>query len=215
MPPVGASAIMDRSKEADLVLAVLAYALRCLADGDLRILHEMGFGPRELEALQDIELGDLHRADNLRVHCLKIDLQREVFRAMLNRLRAHREFRELQRALLSADAPREMMGRLFGMSDRDYTRWRRALAVMIVNGRPPDPGEDEANRLWNAWKRRVAARKDRTLAARDYLGLMEETGIHLRGIWKLVQCWERFGEGDRPLSSGMKLSQHGDAGQRL
>ena len=206
---------MNRSKEADLVLAVLVYALRCLADGDLRTLHEMGFGPRELEALQDIELGDLHRADNLRVHCLKIDLQREVFRAMLDRLRAHREFRELQRALLSADAPRDMMGRLFGMSDRDYTRWRRALAVMIVNGRPPDPGEDEENRLWNAWKKRVAARKDRTLAARDYLDLMEETGIRLRGIWKLVQCWERFGEGVRPVSSGMKVPRHGDAGQRL
>ncbi len=59
---------MSRSKEADLVLAVLVYAIRSLAEGDLEALREMDFGPMELKALEDIELSDLHRADTLRAH---------------------------------------------------------------------------------------------------------------------------------------------------
>ena len=44
-----------------------------------------------------MNLADLYRADVLRVHCLKIDLNREVFWPMLAHLRHQRESEELQR----------------------------------------------------------------------------------------------------------------------
>ena len=96
---------MSSNKEADLTSAVLLYAVRCLAEGDQQALRSMNFGPKELDALQGINLADLYRADALRVHCLKIDLDREVFWPMLAHLRHQRESEELQRTLIVADAP--------------------------------------------------------------------------------------------------------------
>ena len=43
---------MEGTKEADLITAVLMYALRCLAEGDQVALRNMNFGPREIEALR-------------------------------------------------------------------------------------------------------------------------------------------------------------------
>jgi hypothetical protein len=113
---------MSSNKEADLTTAVLLYAMRCLAEGDQQALRAMNFGPKELDALKEMNLADLYRADTLRVHCLKIALDRTVFWPMLDNLRHQRESDDLQRELLVADAPLEMMQQLFGWSSREYTR---------------------------------------------------------------------------------------------
>jgi len=41
---------MEGSKECDLVIAVLMYAVRCLAECDLVALRNMNFGPKEIGA---------------------------------------------------------------------------------------------------------------------------------------------------------------------
>jgi hypothetical protein len=185
---------MSSNKEADLTSAVLLYAVRCLAEGDQQALRSMNFGPKELDALQDMNLADLYRADALRVHCLKIDLNREVFWPMLAHLRHQRESEELQRTLIVADAPLDMMQQLFGMSSREYTRWRRLLTLAPSVGRPPELGETDTHTLWYAWQERVQARPESALAASDYLSIQQETDIGLRCIWVLVQRWEAYGE---------------------
>ena len=185
---------MSSNKEADLTSAVLLYAVRCLAEGDQQALRSMNFGPKELDALQGINLADLYRADALRVHCLKIDLDREVFWPMLAHLRHQRESEELQRTLIVADAPLDMMQQLFGMSSREYTRWRRVLTLAPSVGRPPGLHEPDTHTLWYAWQERVQARAEGPLAAADYLSLYQETDIALRCIWALVQRWEAYGE---------------------
>lgn len=185
---------MSSNKEADLTSAVLLYAVRCLAEGDQQALRSMNFGPKELDALQGINLADLYRADALRVHCLKIDLDREVFWPMLAHLRRQRESEELQRTLIVADAPLDMMQQLFGMSSREYTRWRRVLTLAPSVGRPPELDEPDTHTLWHAWQERVQARAEGPLAAADYLSLYHETDIALRCIWALVQRWEAYGE---------------------
>ena len=43
---------MATTKEADLTTSVLIYAIRCLAEGDQSALRAIGFGPREIDALQ-------------------------------------------------------------------------------------------------------------------------------------------------------------------
>ena len=52
---------MIGTKEADLVTAVLLYAMRCLAEGDQHALRAMQFGPKEIEALRELNLADLYR----------------------------------------------------------------------------------------------------------------------------------------------------------
>ena len=186
---------MSSNKEADLTTAVLLYAMRCLAEGDQQALRAMNFGPKELDALKEMNLADLYRADTLRVHCLKIALDRTVFWPMLDNLRHQRESDDLQRELLVADAPLEMMQQLFGWSSREYTRWRRLLTLAPSVGRPPELNETDTHALWYAWQERIEAREQNALSATDYLDLQEQTGIGLRSIWALVQRWETYGEG--------------------
>lgn len=186
---------MSSSKEADLTTAVLLYAMRCLAEGDQQALRAMNFGPKELEALKDMNLSDLYRADALRVHCLKIGLDRAVFWPMLEHLQCQRETEDLQRTMIVADAPLEMMQQLFGLSSREYTRWRRLLTLAPSVGRPSEPSEEDTHKLWYAWEDRKQVRGDNPLIASDYLALQQKTDIGLRAIWLLVQRWEDYGEG--------------------
>lgn len=186
---------MSSSKEADLTTAVLLYAMRCLAEGDQQALRAMNFGPKELEALKEMNLSDLYRADALRVHCLKIGLDRAVFWPMLEHLQRQRETEDLQRTMIVADAPLEMMQQLFGLSSREYTRWRRLLTLAPSVGRPSEPSEEDTHKLWYAWEDRKKIRGDNPLIAPDYLVLQQETGIGLRATWLLVQRWEDYGEG--------------------
>ncbi|PLW69944.1 DUF2857 domain-containing protein [Pseudohalioglobus lutimaris] len=185
---------MPSNKEADLTTAVLLYAMRCLAEGDQQALRAMNFGPKELDALKTMSLADLYRVDTLRVHCLQISLNRDVFWPMLEHLQHQRESEDLQRELLVADAPLEMMQQLFGLSSREYTRWRRLLTLAPAVGRPPELDEADTHRLWYAWQECLTSEDKNTLAAADYLGLQRHTGIGLRSLWALVQRWETYGE---------------------
>ena len=193
---------MLSNKEADLTTAVLLYAMRCLAEGDQQALRAMNFGPKELDALKEMNLADLYRADALRVHCLQIGLNRDVFWPMLDHLRHQRESEDLQRTLLVADAPLEMMQQLFGVSSREYTRWRRLLTLAPAVGRPPELNETDTHALWYAWQDKVQADDKSTLTAEDYLDLQQQTGIGLRSIWALVQRGETYGEGSSAATSG-------------
>ena len=71
---------------------------------------------------------------------------------MLEHLRHQRESEDLQRKLIVADAPLEMMQQLFGLSSREYTRWRRLLTLAPSVGRPPELNEADTHALWYAWQ---------------------------------------------------------------
>ena len=130
---------MESTKESDLVTAVLMYAIRCLAEGDHVALQNMKFGPREIEALREMNVSDLYRVESLRAHCLDIALNRQVYWPMIDHLRVQRESEETLQSLIAADAPHEMLLILFGLNARDYGRLRRTLSVNPSVGRPPKP----------------------------------------------------------------------------
>lgn len=185
---------MIGTKEADLVTAVLLYAMRCLAEGDQHALRAMQFGPKEVEALRELNLADLYRVGALQAHCLSIGLDREVFWPMIANLRATRETEELQRDLIRADAPLEMMRSLFGVGSREYTRLRRMLAVEPAVGRPPEPDEKTGHRLWRALATRLESAAAEELDPKEYLAVKEESGASMRAIWNLVQRWLEYGD---------------------
>jgi len=188
---------MNGSKEADLIIAVMLYVVRCLGEGDQQALREMGLGPRELDALRGLEMADLYRFGALRTHCLSITIDREVFWPLLSRLQDARQSEELQHDLVRLDAPLDMMRRLFGMGSREYTRLRRALAVEPSIGRPPEPDEATAHRLWRAIDEALRERGGQDLLPVHYLRLCESTGASLRRVWRGVQRW-----GDYPPPPG-------------
>ena len=199
---------MEGTKESDLVTAVLMYAIRCLAEGDYPALRNMNFGPREIEALRDMSLSDLYRVESLRVHCLQIGLDRQVYWPMMDHLRQQRESEETQQTLIAADAPLEMMQTLFGLGPREYSRMRRMLSVDPSVGRPPEPDEESTHRLWHAWADHVGDDESGPLSATAYLELHAETGLSMRAIWNLTQRWDQYGDltGQSELDSVERLS---------
>jgi len=183
-----------RTKESDLVTAVLMYALRCLAEGDRAALRNMNFGPREIETLRAMTLGDLYRVESLRTHCLRIRLDRQIYWPMVDNLQRQRESEETQHSLIAADAPLEMMETLFGIGAREFSRLRRSLSVDPAVGRPPEPDEATSHTLWTAWTVRVDPEASELLAPDEYLELHRETGIGLRAIWHLTRQWAAYGD---------------------
>ena len=184
---------MEGTKEADLVVAVLMYAIRCLAEGDQAALRNMKFGPPEIEALREMHLADLYRIESLRAHCLEIGLNRQVYWPMIDHLREQRDSEETLRTLIAADAPHEMVQILYGLNARDYTRLRRILSVEPSVGRPTEPDEASSHRLWGAWSSRVDGETTGLLTPEAYLALQQETEVPMRAIWNLTQRWAQYG----------------------
>lgn len=182
------------TKEGELTAAVMLYASRCLGEGDLLALRGMGFGPAELEALETLNLGDVQRAGTLSAHCLEIRLDGPLFRRMVELLADMRKEEELQRTLIRADAPWDMMRALFGMANREYTQLRRALDVESGVGRPADLDEDMADRLWSVLRGRLRADRERPLEPHEFLSVHAECGVSLRALWTYARRWaERLG----------------------
>ena len=184
---------MEGTKEADLVTAVLMYAMRCLAEGDQAALRNMNFGVKEIEALREMRVADLYRVESLRAHCLEIALNRQVYWPMIDHLGEQRAMEETIQTLISADAPQEMMLVLFGLNQRDYTRLRRTLIVSPAIGRPPELDEESSHRLWDVWSDRVDDEESGLLTAEQYLEIYSETGLSMRAIWNLTQRWAQYG----------------------
>ncbi len=199
---------MEGTKESDLVTAIPMYAIRCLAECDYPALRNMNFGPREIEALREMSLSDLYRVESLRVHCLQIGLDRQVYWPMMDHLRQQRESEETQQTLIAADAPLEMMQTLFGLGPREYSRMRRALSVDPSVGRPPELDEESTHRLWHAWVDRVGEDESGLLSPTIYLELHTETGLSMRAIWNLTQRWDQYGDlsGQSELDAVERLS---------
>ncbi|RMD64158.1 MAG: DUF2857 family protein, partial [Alphaproteobacteria bacterium] len=101
---------------------------------------------------------------------------------------------ELQRDLIQADAPLEMMRSLFGVGSREYTRLRRMLAVEPAVGRPPEPDEETGHRLWRALSARLESAGEEALDPKEYLAVQQESGASMRAVWNLVQRWLEYGD---------------------
>lgn len=184
---------MEGTKEADLVTAVLLYAMRCLAEGDQAALRNMNFGIKEIEALREMRVADLYRVESLRAHCLEIALNRQVYWPMIERLSEQRAQEDAIQLLIVADAPQEMMQILYGLSPRDYTRLRRILLVDPSIGRPPELDETSSHRLWEAWSSLADGDESGLLTPEQYLAIHNETGLSMRAIWGQTQRWTQYG----------------------
>ncbi|GAB5415715.1 MAG: hypothetical protein Cons2KO_33180 [Congregibacter sp.] len=192
---------MSGAKESDLVTAVLLYAVRCLAEGDQQSLREMELGPREVEALRAIEMADLYRLGALKTHCVAISVDRDVFWPLIANLQSARHSEEMQRDLIRRDAPLEMMRCLFGMGSREYTRLRRILAVQPAVGRPAEPDEDTAHRLWRAITAEQGACDGEELSPEQYLRVSQATGASIRTVWRHAQRWGDYLPASRSCGS--------------
>ena len=176
-------------KESELASAVLLYAMRCLEEGDHTALQSLNIGPNEVAALRELQLSDLLQLQQWPFHGIDIQIQRDVFWYLLERLRSARGHAQLKRQLIAADAPLVMMTALFGMGSREFRRLRQYAITDRAGGRSPEPDEQASGRLWHAWQACRRQRPGGILRPQDYLALSDEVGVSLRGIWQLTQRW--------------------------
>lgn len=171
---------MDKAGE--FVVALVIYAMRCIEDGETDALARMGFGPSEVASLSSLTFGDLKRIERLKSHCLDIKIDREAWE-IITRIRADGLSTEWEHELIRADAPLEMMRRLFGTTSRAYTKLRQIFGVSSV-GRPREPSDAQAAALWEMIESHLRARHSELLAPADYLTISRQCGVPLRTVWR-------------------------------
>lgn len=181
---------MIKTKEAELTSAVLLYAIRCIAEGDYAALRQMHMGDREIDEMKRIGIRDLYHAGSLRSHCVSIQLNKDVFWSMIRYMRTQTETDDVLQTIIDKDAPFELVRNFYGLSTREYTRRRRAGTGLTSAGRPQEPTDEEADRLWDEWN--AIEDKDangRLSTPNGYLKLSDELGISLRSVWLLTERW--------------------------
>lgn len=159
----------ERNKENDLVFAVLSYASRCVAEGDIHAFRDIGFQVEDIGIIERLSLADLQTLSTSRSHAINVRLDREAWGWLLKRMRRQRSRDALALALIQLDAPKAMMASLFGYNDRDYSTRRETYGIQdtIVGGRPPSASEAEERRLWDLWVRLAKPEAPHQLSSDD------------------------------------------------
>lgn len=186
------SLVRERSKENDLVFAVLSYASRCVAEGDIHAFRDIGFDLDDIGTIERLSLADLQLLCGSRAHAINVRLDREAWGWLLKRVRRQRSRDALALALIRLDAPKAMMASLFGYTDRDYAMRRESCGITesLAGGRPPSASEEDERYLWELWVRLAKADTPQQLRSDDlWLIVAKEGRPSIRTAWSLIQKW--------------------------
>ncbi len=176
------------SAHTDLAFHVLRYALQRVHDGDLSAALDLGFTVAEIRSMEALTLNDLEHLSRLSAHFLRIQVDHEIYRAMIHRVTEEAESKDTQDALLRAGAPRSLMAEMYGWSALQYAHRRRLLGITSTPGRPPQPTESEETAVWHHWRSHGQA----PLAQR-YLQAATAAGVTVSVVHSLVRSWEQVG----------------------
>lgn len=185
---------MTIKKETELMQAIVIYCRRCQDEGDMLALKEMGFGPKEVQALANLSSTDDIRLASTRSHFLSISLNPEVYWRMIDYVNREKEKEKIIEDLILEDAPLPMIHFLTGMGSKEFTLKRRKLGLgHAPAGRPNIPDEDIAKQVWEAFEKIKG--KDKNFDAKDFVEVYEllDKKIPHRVIWHLVRKWDLDG----------------------
>ena len=171
----------------DLSFHVLRYALQRVNDGDLSAALDLGFTVDEIRAMEVLTLNDLEHLSQLSAHFLRVHVDHDTYRAMINRVTEEAESKGTQNDLLRAGAPRSLMAEMFGWSALQYAHRRRLLGITSTPGRPPQLTESDETAVWRHWRLHGQA----PLAQR-YLQAATAVGVTVAAVHSLVRSWEQM-----------------------
>jgi len=187
---------MRSTKEAELNLAVLTYAAKCLAEGDCEALERLGLKRADVEAIEALGLTDTQYVAAIGWPILRTDaLDRDLLARLVAHVKRMRSREDLRNALLQHDAPQPLMYTLFGTDTREYAWLRKRFDAPSSPGRSREPTEAEEHTVWSAYEA-LGKQDHEALSADDYLTLRQQSGVSLRLIWLLIQRWQLDGAED-------------------
>lgn len=167
---------------------ILRFALQRVQEGDLGAALELGFTLEEIRGMEQLTLKDLSHLSRLSGHFLRMQVDHNTYRAMLNRVREEAHSEALQDALLHAGAPRSLMADLFGWTALQYAQRRKVLGVYTPSGRPGKPTEAQERAIWEHWRQNL----HHPLAQR-YLETAQAARVSVGLVVHLLQAWEQAG----------------------
>ena len=185
---------MTIRKETELMHSIIIYCLRCQEEGDIHALKEMGFGPREMCALNALSAGDQIRLASTKSHFMKIVLNQEVYWRMIDYVDQENHKEAVINQLILSDAPLPLMHALTGMGNKQYSLRRRQAGLLgSPVGRPPIPSDSTTQLVWQQLT--TIAEKSDSFGPKQFLELYEslEKKVPLRVIWNLFHRWENEG----------------------
>ena len=176
-----------RRHDSQLAYHVMLYAIQALNDGDYAAIEDLDLTPDEIQQLSKLPVRALKHLAKISGHFLIVKTDHECFEKMISHLHLGLESDALQDELIRHEAPITMMNSLFGMSSGEYIQRQKILGVARCGaGRPPQLGEEDEHRVWNAWN----AQNENQPDTHRYLEVAKETQLPLRALWSLIQSWE-------------------------
>ena len=185
---------MSIKKETELMHSIIIYCLRCQEEGDLHALREMGFGPREVRALNSLSSAEQIRLASTRSHFMKIVLNQDVYWRMIDFVDQESHKESVINQLIAYDAPLPLMYALTGMGNKQYLIKRREFGLITSPvGRPSAPPDSVTELVWDNLTE--IAKNSQKFGPKQFLDLYEvlERKVSLRVIWHLFQRWESEG----------------------
>ena len=179
--------------EYEITHATIRYAMQCMQESNWHALREMGFGPRECEAIANLTLVDLNALERrIHGHVLKVHLDPALLWQALEDIKRESSKQHTLADLIQRDAPAEMMRALFGMGEKTYTRLRRHLQVSTGVGRPTELNPDAIMRL-----SAMLDRFENPLSPADWVAAADESGQTLRTLWREYRRWHAPSSGSK------------------
>ena len=185
---------MTIRKETELVRAIIVYCQRCQEEGDIPALREMGFGPREVGALQALTTADALRLASTRSHFLNIKIDTEVYWRMIDYVNREQDKRRLIEDMIRKEAPLPMMHALTGMGSKEFVLQRHKCGMGNSSpGRPAIPTPEVVDRVWTALQDSLTTNK--VLGPEEFMEIYKslKSEVPLRVIWFLTRQWDRDG----------------------
>ena len=171
--------------EYEITHATIRYAMQCMQESNWHALREMGFGPRECEAIANLTLAELSALEQrIHGHVLKVQLNPALLWQALEDIKQETTKQHTLADLIQRDAPAEMMNVLFGMGEKTYTRMRRHFQVSTGVGRPAELHPDTIMAL-----SAMLDRFDNALSPADWVVASDELGLSLRTLWREYRRW--------------------------
>ncbi len=185
---------MTIKKETELTRAIIVYCQRCQEEGDFQALHEMGFGPREISALQSLTTTDALRLASTRSHFLTIKINPEIYWRMIDYINREHMKNRIIDDLIRNEAPLPMVHALTGMGSKEFIQKRHQYGLGVSSrGRPATPTQEIADRVWVVLQ--SSFESSQRLGAKEFMGIYEalNSEVSLRVIWFLTKQWDRDG----------------------
>lgn len=185
---------MKRSKESELIQAMLVYFHRCQEEGDLAALEEMGLGASEIQALTALSSDDRLRLASTKSHFLSIRLDQKVYWRMIDYILRERDRDSVIDELMLCDAPFPLIRSFTGMGGKQYQLKRVQLGIESnPAGRPAQPSAKITKTVWQEVQKLL--QNSNSLSLADFLTIFKTLNkeISLQVIWFLVQQWEEDG----------------------